>query len=333
MTKNKPLISVIIPCYNQARFLSQVLDSVLAQTYNEIEIIVINDGSPDNIQEVMQPYLANPKIKLHDQLNQGLSAARNTGIRLSQGEYIQFIDSDDWIGPRKFETQIVALEADKSAGLCYCDFYYYYEDTGVLKEMSSNYFGFLEEDPLSVYWIKSIFPPNAILITREWVERVGDFRSDLQVAEDVDYWLRAMAQGCKLLYVPGYQAYYRQHSSSLTKVKAGEELVNSFINIRLHIIQNYPLLAARASELGFEKLLKKLDEKEWALNGLKGELDSAKAQIAQKEADLETLQASYEEHVASADYHYKKLETRFREIESYALNLQKELERYTEKGN
>lgn len=98
-----PKISVIIPTYNRAHYVSQAIDSVLAQTFTDYEILVIDDGSIDNTKEVLQSYL--DKITYIYQENKGVSAARNTGLRLARGEWIAFLDSDDIWLPEKLEVQ------------------------------------------------------------------------------------------------------------------------------------------------------------------------------------------------------------------------------------
>ncbi|OJV89499.1 MAG: hypothetical protein BGO39_36650 [Chloroflexi bacterium 54-19] len=328
---NLPLISVIIPCYNQAHFLAQAIDSVLAQTYPHFEIIVINDGSPDNIQEVMLPYLSDPRIILHNQANQGLSNARNTGIKLAQGQFFQFLDSDDWIAPSKFDLQVNQLLADPSAAFSYCDFYHYHNDTGEIYEMSSDKIGTLEEEPLVKFWSRWLFPPHVILIRREWVERVGEFRTDLPVAEDADYWLRLLALGCQPRHLKEFLAYYRRHPLSLTRVNSSGETA---IKIRYLFIQQYPELAARASELGFLNLFKLMNDKDWYLAGLKTELACAKEQIERKEKELVELLAIHQESVTQSEYHYQELmarctqlESSFKEAERYTLSLEELLQK------
>ena len=334
---NLPLISVIIPCYNQAHFLAQAIDSVLAQTYSHFEIIVINDGSPDNIQEVMLPYLSDPRIILHNQANQGLSNARNTGIKLAQGQFFQFLDSDDWITPSKFDLQVNQLLADPSAAFSYCNFFYYYEDTDQLEEMPGEKIAFFEEDPLTAFWTHSIFPPASIVIRREWVERTGEFRAGLPVAEDYDYWLRAVALGARARYLDVPLAFYRRHSQNLTTTTKGTNLEDTFIKIRAYFVKEFPQEAARASFLAFNRLNQTIHKLEWELKGVTEELVSAKGQIAQKEADLESLQLAYEQLNADSKYHYEQLESyleqqekKFKGVEEYALSLKNELDKVEE---
>lgn len=115
-----PKVSVIVPCYNQAQFLAETLDSVLAQTHENWECIIVNDGSTDNTETVAMDYCDRDKRFIyHKKENGGLSSARNAGLYIAQGDYVQFLDSDDILLPNKFEYQIRMMETEKS-DVCLC---------------------------------------------------------------------------------------------------------------------------------------------------------------------------------------------------------------------
>src|SRR5215212_9572796 len=107
-----PLITLIIPCYNQARFLGDALDSALAQDYDSLEIVVVNDGSTDDFAERVRAYDTSPRIKFVSQENRGLPAARNRGIQESRGDYLKFLDADDWLAPTVISKQVAAFTQD-----------------------------------------------------------------------------------------------------------------------------------------------------------------------------------------------------------------------------
>ena len=107
--KANSLISVIIPCFNDGNYLHEAIESVLAQSYKNVEIIVIDDGSTDNTKLVVQKF---PQIKYIYQANQGVSSARNAGIFHSGGDYICFLDADDWLLPQALETNIRVIEGN-----------------------------------------------------------------------------------------------------------------------------------------------------------------------------------------------------------------------------
>lgn len=108
-----PLISIIIPCYNTEKYLPQCLDSIVAQTYNNLEIICVIDGSPDNSLRICKQYAQNDsRIVIIEQSNQGLSGARNTGVAAAHGDYIMFVDSDDWIEHTTCEKAVDKINKD-----------------------------------------------------------------------------------------------------------------------------------------------------------------------------------------------------------------------------
>ncbi len=118
---NPMLVSVIIPTYNRARTIERAVNSVLAQTWKEVEVIVVDDGSTDQTSEVLKVY--GDKIRVIHQQNGGASAARNTGIKAATGEIISFLDSDDEWLPSKTERQVKLLQRTESSGVvcCVCD--------------------------------------------------------------------------------------------------------------------------------------------------------------------------------------------------------------------
>lgn len=121
---NEPLISIIIPVYNVEKYIRKCLDSVLNQTYKNIEIIIINDGSTDNTYSICIEYeKSDSRIKLFTQENSGQGAARNLGLQHAQGTYIGFVDGDDYIDPDMYETMIKQAE-NLSAELVICGLYY-----------------------------------------------------------------------------------------------------------------------------------------------------------------------------------------------------------------
>src|SRR5829696_5537524 len=105
---SRPLVSVVIPCYNQAHFLGEAIESVLAQSHPNFEVIVVDDGSPDNTSEVAARY---PGVRLVRQENQGLSGARHAGLARSEGEYVVFLDADDRLLPEALEAHLEHLKA------------------------------------------------------------------------------------------------------------------------------------------------------------------------------------------------------------------------------
>jgi hypothetical protein len=120
-----PRVSVVIPTYNRAHVIGQALDSVLAQTYRDLEVVVVDDGSTDDLEQALAPYLETERVRLTRtdgaalHAPKGPAAARNAGIRAAQGELVALLDSDDLWLPIKLETQVAVLDACPAVGLCY----------------------------------------------------------------------------------------------------------------------------------------------------------------------------------------------------------------------
>jgi len=175
-----PKVSVIIPTYNRAKFVTKAIDSVLAQTYKDYEIIVIDDGSTDNTQEVLQPYM--DKITYKYQENAGVSAARNTGIRVASGQWIAFLDSDDIWLPDKLASQIRCVNRTH-AKVCFTNVKF----TGKKKKLSlgKQYGEEVFQEPFDLILQDSFcLVVQTMVIEKKLLEKVGCFDERLKVAED-----------------------------------------------------------------------------------------------------------------------------------------------------
>jgi glycosyltransferase involved in cell wall biosynthesis len=121
-----PLVSIIVPCYNQAQYLAETLDSVLSQTYCDWECIIINDGSPDNTEEIAKLYSEKDKrFRYIFKENSGLSSTRNAGLRIVKGKYIQFLDADDLLQKEKIKLQVSFLEQNSEVDIVYSGSLYF----------------------------------------------------------------------------------------------------------------------------------------------------------------------------------------------------------------
>jgi len=184
-----PKVSVIIPTFNCAQFLTNALDSVFNQTYQDIETIIIDDGSIDDTKKIIEKFVLKypNKFFYHYQQNSGPSAARNKGILYARGEYIAFLDADDIWLKEKLELQIKAFRATK-AGLVYTDYY--------VEDISSGGFYVHRCHPFNRKIFKGKFllenqiSTPTLLIQRKFFEEAGLFDESLQVAEDWDLWRR-----------------------------------------------------------------------------------------------------------------------------------------------
>jgi len=190
MTENKPLISVIIPTYNRAKLVLRAIQSALNQTFQDLEVIVVDDGSTDNTREMVGEF-----VKLDDRvrflqhtINKGVSAARNTAIMQARGEYIALLDSDCIWLPEKIENQLKAFrEASEKVGIVSTGFIY--DDgneprTQIREGISGEMYYKLIR---GLYWPGE---PSSLLIKAQCFEKVGLFDEKLPMGEDTDIYIR-----------------------------------------------------------------------------------------------------------------------------------------------
>ncbi|MEM7714190.1 MAG: glycosyltransferase family A protein [Cyanobacteria bacterium P01_A01_bin.68] len=208
-----PKISIIIPAYNAMSYLPETLESVFGQTFTDFEILIINDGSSDDIVE-WASQITDSRVKLISQANQGVSTARNTGIRKSQGEYIAFLDADDLWEATKLEKQVICLDNNPTVGLVYTWTAFidqFSKPTGV--SIVSHAEGNVWEE---IVVRDMISTGSCTMIRAECFDKVGLFDSDLWIGEDRDMWIRIAA--CYLFAVIKEPlTLYRRHHQNTTK--------------------------------------------------------------------------------------------------------------------
>ena len=181
----KPQVSVIIPTYNRGWILKEAIDSVLAQDYKDLELIVVDDGSTDNTFEILASY--GNDIKVLFQENKGVSAARNRGITEASGQLIAFLDSDDFWLPRKLSTQVDFFNQMPDALICQTEEIWVRNGIRVNpKKRHKKPSGMIFEPSLELCLVS----PSAVMIRRSLFDRVGEFDITLPACEDYDLWLR-----------------------------------------------------------------------------------------------------------------------------------------------
>lgn len=226
-----PQVSVIIPVYNGDRYIVQAVESVLCQTFTNLEIIVVDDGSTDETHQVLQPYI--DRIRYIYQENQGAAVARNLACQLAQGEFLAFLDADDYFLPEKLEKQIVCFDADPTLDMVQTGWFIVDEKGQTISAVEP-----WQQAPkldLESFIIYKCVRPSAMLLRREWWERLGGFNSQFQLAEDLDFALRLTLKGCKAVWLEEILICYRQHnsnimSSGLPLIKNTEILMKEFFD-------------------------------------------------------------------------------------------------------
>ncbi len=158
MTEQKQLVSVVIPLYNAEKYIEETMQSILNQTYQNIEIIVVDDGSKDQSPTIVKELQRKhpEKVRYIHQKNQGVSVARNTGIEHANGEYVAFLDSDDLWHPSKIEKQVQSMHLN-NMDACYCGYMNFYEETGEKVEHVTN---FIKGDMTKAFFNTSSCCPN-----------------------------------------------------------------------------------------------------------------------------------------------------------------------------
>ena len=197
-----PQVSIIMPSYNQGPYLSEALDSVLAQTFPNWECIIVDDGSKDNTAEVSKAYCAkDSRIKYIYQENGGVSSARNNGVAHSKGEYILPLDGDDKIAPELLELTLQEIVKDRNIRVVYTDVQYF----GVRNDIYK----------LPDFSIEKLMGQNILCVTalfrREDFEKTGGFNNNMREGfEDWDFWMSMFQDGKGIAYkIPKILFYYR----------------------------------------------------------------------------------------------------------------------------
>ncbi len=209
-----PKVSVIVPVYNAEKFLGETVESILEQTYQDFEIIIVNDGSTDKSAEIIKS-LDDERIICIYQKNQGVSAARNKAILQSRGEYIALLDHDDLWLPEKLEKQIPVLDGNSEVGLVYSDCYCVDIKEKVIErafEQTKPFRGAV----LPELFLSNFIPCLTAVIRKTVFEKAGLFDPKFTIAEEYDFFLRA-AKNCKIEYVDLPLAKYRVHEGNISK--------------------------------------------------------------------------------------------------------------------
>ena len=229
-TINQPLVSVIISTYNYGHLIGETLESLQRQTYSNWECIVIDDGSADNTSEIMQGFVqADSRIKYFPQQNKGMSAARNRGISLSKGKYIQLLDADDLLAPEKFEKHVAYLIQHPEADLVYSSVKYFYAESPNIFYKNVN--GSQQEwmplisgsgdAILNKLIVGNIMAINCPLIRKNVFTEQGAFNESMRHNEDWEMFLRWAMNGISFFYLPAAntEALVRMHQTSASRDK------------------------------------------------------------------------------------------------------------------
>lgn len=220
--RNDPTASVVIPAFNAAATILNTVQSALRQSDTTLEVVVVNDGSTDATAQIVSG-IDDPRVRLVNQANQGLPAARNSGIRASRGAYVAFLDSDDLLLPDFLRLGIEALRRAARPGFAYTDAYVLDDETGRVRETSAMA---QFEPPIpppedSADFLLALMRINFVyvstIVPRDVLDATGGFNETLASCEDYDLWLRILVEGLQAAWVPGRHAVYRLHPGQMTR--------------------------------------------------------------------------------------------------------------------
>lgn len=216
-----PRVSILMPVFNVAPYLREAMDSILNQTYRDFELIVLNDCSPDNSEEILDTYSDERIVRYRGQQNVGLANVLNIGIEMARGEYIARMDSDDVSLPKRLEKQVAYLDNHPTVDLVSAGMQRFGASQEVMirsSDIEDVKFNALSYSPVlhaSSMWRKKQFLKNGLF-----------YRQEMVPAEDYDLWTRALACGLTLINMQEVLYLYRTHSSQVTSVNKDWSVAN-----------------------------------------------------------------------------------------------------------
>jgi len=277
-----PKVSVIVISYNMARLVTRAIQSIFSQTFRDYEILFVDDGSTDDTKQVVESF--GDRVRYFYQENAGLAAARNRGILASRGEYIAFLDSDDYWVPDKLEVQVAVLDKNPRVGLVHARALVVNEEGKPRGFMPVKRPGRTFREIIEV---GAFFPVCSVMVRKECFIKAGICNADVVNVEDTDMWLR-VARHCDIYEVEGRHLsyYYREDSR---KPRGGIRQYKSQVRLYRRILSSYediPHKAVKRKLAMFEYLLGKSYRQEGQWRQALTHIASAMFQYPAVEASL-----------------------------------------------
>lgn len=236
-----PLVSILIPTYNSAKYLSQAIDSALSQTYKNIEIVVHNDASTDSTRELLKKYKDKRLRIIHTKNNHGMIGGWNYIVTKAKGEFIKFLASDDLLAPRAVEVLVKSALAHPGAALITSQRNFIDEKGNLIKKMGFAKRNMVVDGKAHAHWIlttlreNKIGEPSAVLYPASLVKKAGKYDKDFSQFADFEYWIRLLEHG-DLIYVHESLCSFRTHTGSNTSAAIGD---GRFITEIFTLIRKY----------------------------------------------------------------------------------------------
>jgi glycosyltransferase involved in cell wall biosynthesis len=231
-------VSVVVTCYNYGRYLKTCIDSVLAQTYQDLEIVLIDDGSTDDTAAVAACYAAEPRFRVYHQPNQGQTVAKNKGIELSRGELVAFLDADDFWLPEKLARQLPLFD-DPGVGVTYTGFGFIdVHNRRIPSDAPHGYLSFQRGRVTRWLGFDNFVPFSTTMVRRSLFDTHGGFDETLRLSIDWELWLR-LSTVTRFDFVADELIAYRVgHADQMSKNKAGRFAAADVIFQRF--LERYP---------------------------------------------------------------------------------------------
>lgn len=207
-----PKVSVIMPAHNAAAFIKGAIESVLSQDYDNLELIIVNDGSTDDLEKVLKDYMDDKRIRYIASANRGVSHAINTGLESANGDYICFLHADDIFLPGRIRKQVIALESHPECGISYTNESYFLEEASRVIESPYFHFG----GDIFYFLKRNNFIHMSTAMFRRKIFDIARFDENLGCHEDWDIFLKLSARRIKFLYLDEVLASICVHPKSLT---------------------------------------------------------------------------------------------------------------------
>ena len=280
--KTNPLVTVYITNHNYGKFIKKAIDSVLSQTYQNFELIIIDDGSTDNSKKIINKYKNNSKVKIIYQVNKGLTISNNLAIRTSLGKYVMRLDADDWLDSHALEILSSSLEKNKNVGLVFPD-YYEVNFNGDIKKLVRRH----NFDKVKLY--DQPAHGACTMIRKDFILNIGGYNEKINRQDGYDLWVRFVEKyKVKNINLPLF--YYRKHAGSLTTnenriLKTRSQIVKEAIKRKkISLKKALAIIPVRGIEINPDTIvLKKLKSKpliNWIIDSCLKSRDIEKVLVA-----------------------------------------------------
>ena len=272
MSDSPPIVSVIMPCFNQGQFMEEAVESIIAQTFTPVEIIIINDGSTDIETVRLLNHYQKPNVSVIHTENRGPSAARNVGIHQAKGQYILPVDADDRIAPTYLEKAVPILASQPEIGIVYTQAELFGAKTGSFD--------------LPPYQFPDILLGNMIFNSSlyrkaDW-EKVGGYNENMVCGwEDYDFWLSILELGKDVFRIPEVLYYHREVANSRSEQMTQEHWVKSYTQI----FANHPQLYSDHIDILFRQIVELRED----VHQTHSHLHQAQNQLHQVHSQLHTI--------------------------------------------